>query len=267
MLTTSRLKALLFFLIVLFVNLQGCSRPMYSKAVPSNLVVAPESRQHMAYEHWVQLDTDETKVATVFGSLQAICKEAVNDQCVVMSSRLNTGRNVVAELRLRAKPLGIKKLIEVLSMQGEVTNQSTKAEDLSGPIEDSSKKLEMLRDYRTKLEGLRGNATRDIDALIKINKELSEVQSKIEEITGEKSRLTQRVVTEILNIEINSKQHDSFWNPIVNALSDFKSNFSQALSSVVTSIAYIIPWAFIFLIIGWFVRKLWVRRFTRNKQT
>ena len=94
-----------------------------------------------------------------------------------------------------------------------VIEQSTTAEDLAGPIADSSKQLNLLRDYQFQLESIRGRVTSDIDSRIKINKELSQVQT-------------------------------------------------QGLSSAITGLAFLIPWALLLIAFTWTGRKLW-RRWSR----
>jgi flagellar biosynthesis chaperone FliJ len=162
-----------------------------------------------------------------------------------------------ATLRFRAKAAGIKKLIAVLAAQGKVASQSTTAEDLAGPIADTAKQLAMLTDYRSKLEALRARPNNDVDALIKLNRELADTQSQIEALTGQQAHLVQRVETEILNVTISSYQSQSFWSPIGESFSDFGGHLSEGVATAITALAYIIPWGLVVWLIVWVVRKLW----------
>ena len=83
-----------------------------------------------------------------------------------------------------------------LEKLGTIIDQTTSAEDLAGPIADTSKQRELLLDYRQRLEGLRERAKTDIDALIKVTKELAQVQNEIEALNGKFAQLKQRVDTE-----------------------------------------------------------------------
>ena len=117
----------------------------------------------------------------------------------------------------------------------------------------------MLKDYRSKLEALRDRAGNDIDSLIKVNKELAQVQSELEAVTGNHAHLMQRVETEILNVSIHSVQNQAFWRPITLAITDFGGNFSQGISIAITGIAYLIPWGLFVLFVVWAGRRLWLR--------
>lgn len=251
-------------LLVLFIILlaSGCNKKDESAAMEPSAVPAPAGKaaSFLAYEHSLQLDTEEPKVAEVFEAALAACREAASDLCVVLESHVSSGRDASASLKFRAKPNGIRKIMAALSKQADVTNQSTTAEDLEAPIADAAKNLAMLKDYRSKLEALRGRASNDIDALIKVNHELAEVQSNIEASEGKHAHLVQRVDTEILNVSIHSLEHRAFWRPIGFAIADFGSNFSQGISTAITGIAFLIPWALVLAGVMLGGRKLWRRR-------
>ena len=134
---------------------------------------------------------------------------------------------------------------------------STSAEDLAGPIQDTAKQLAMLTDYRSKLEALRSRSNNDVDALIKLNRELADTQSQIEALTGEQAQLVQRVETEILNVTISSYESRSFWSPIGDSTSEFGDHLSEGIASAITAMAYIIPWSLVLLLLIWVARKLW----------
>ena len=255
--------------VLLLVILVGCGkkeqyvlRTQASQAVVINEAGSrkPAVRSHyLAYEHSIQIDTEESKVAALYEAALATCRTAVSELCTVLESRISTGTAASASLKFRAKANGIRLLIAALSQQAEVSSQSTTAEDLAGPIEDGAKKLAMLQDYRSKLEALRGRAAVEVDTLIKVNRELAEVQSEIETKAGEQAHLVQRVDTEILNISIASRHYQSVWHPIEIAFNDFGGNLAQGASTAITGIAFLVPWGLLLLVFVWAGRKLWRR--------
>jgi len=244
--------------LLLLLAAAGCSR----KAETTSLAEAPRggASRYLAYEHSIALDTDERKIAAIFEAGQAACRQDAADLCTILEARISTGREVSASLKFRAKPSGIPKIIAALGKQAEITNQSTSAEDLAAPIEDAGKKLAMLNDYRARLEALRDRAGTNVDALIKVNRELAQVQGELEAIAGKHAHLMQRVETEILNVAIRSDHNQSFWRPIALALSDFGASLSQGISIAIAGVAVLIPWAFIIGFTVWAWRKLRRRR-------
>jgi hypothetical protein len=145
--------------------------------------------RRLAYEHTVSVDTTQDKLQDLFALLQKKCSELSDDACEVLESRVSTGRNPHASLRLRVKPRGVVKVISLLNQSGTVVEQSTVAEDLAAPIASTDQNLALKSDYRAKLETLRKQAGNDIDALIKINRELAQVQSDIDVLTGTSANL------------------------------------------------------------------------------
>lgn len=229
------------------------------KIAERNAVTTEKSRSLLAYEHSISIDVEEQTVSAVFESAQAACRDTSEDHCSVLESRINSGRDSTAFLKFRASPSGIRKIIATLSKQAAITEQSTTAEDLAVPIADTAKKLAMLKDYRLKLEALRGRAGNDVDALIKVNRELAQVQGELESLEGSHAHLMQRVETEILMVSVRSPQSRAFWKPIKLAISDFGGNFSQGISSAITGIAFLIPWIILLILGGWSTRALWRR--------
>ena len=255
-------------LMVLCLLLAGCSHkeddgtrlfPVQTKIIEDMPEAPPNPALYMAYQRTIDLYVDEGRIAEIFESALKSCREATADQCVVLDSSLNSGRATYARLRVRAKPEGIQKLIRGVSGLGRVVAQTVTAEDLAAPIGDATRRIAMLTDYRTRLEGLRAPASSNIDALIKVNKELADVQSQLEALQGEKAQLTRRVETETLTIDIHALDGQAFWRPVGESLSGFGKTLAEGLASVITGVALLLPWAGLLAAIVWGFRK-WRRR-------
>lgn len=214
----------------------------------------------MAYEHAVSLDVEASRIAAIHAATEAACRALVEAQCVVLDSRLDTGTDTSASLKLRARPDGVRRLLAELATQGDVIHQSVKAEDLAAPIDDTARKLAMLEDYRSRLEALRADADGDIDALIKVNRELASVQGDIESLSGQRAHLLQRVDTEILTVSLTSTSSRSFWQPIGVAFSDFGGDLAEGVASAITGTAYLVPWGIVLVVLVWIGRKFLRRR-------
>lgn len=252
--------------LLLALALTGCARKEEAAAPAAEAAdslareaSADHPGRYLAYEHFLQVDAREDKVGPIHDAALAACRAAVAEQCVVLESHLGTGDHVSARLRFRARAAGIQSIIKVLGANGEVTRQTTQAEDLAGPIQDSAKRLAMLQDYRRQLEALRQRAGGDIESLIKVSKELAEVQGQIEALSGERAGMMQRVDTQLLNVTIEPSNAASFWRPVTQAFGDFGRHVAQAIAAAVTFLAYLIPWGVIFLALGWAGRRAWQR--------
>ncbi|HEY4372363.1 MAG TPA: DUF4349 domain-containing protein [Burkholderiales bacterium] len=241
------------------VSLAQSASPAAAGAAGASRKATGEARiRYLAYEHSVQLDTDAAKVAPAYDAIQAACAAA--EGCVVLRASLAGGRMPGAGLQLRAAPAGIRRLTALLGTQGEIASQQMSAEDLGGPIEDGERKLAMLKDYRTRLEELRGRAANTIDTLIRVNQELAQVQSQIEAQSGASAHLHQRVDTELLNIQISARDQASAWRPTLDALGSFGANLAAGIAAALVTLAYALPFGVLLLVPLWGLRRLWRRR-------
>jgi Domain of unknown function (DUF4349) len=105
-----------------------------------------------------------------------------------------------------------------------------------------------------------GIAAEDLGGLIKITRELAEVQNELEDATGALAVLEKRVDTELLSIVIEPRRQKSFWKPISSAASDFGGSLSQGISSTIIGVAFLLPWTLLIGLLVWVGRKLWRRR-------
>lgn len=258
------------FVLCLVMALCGCGQgkrmaDAYGVASPAPGSPAPAEQNYLAYSHAMKVEVGEGKVRAAFDAGQAACAAAAADLCAVLESEIATGQTLRATLKVRAKPAGIAKVRAAFSGQGEITEQSTTAEDLAAPISDGEKKLSMLKDYRSKLEGLRDRAGNDVDALIKVNEELASVQTELESVAGTQAQLIQRVDTEILTVIIDEGYNVSFVKPITLAFKEFGMNLAKGTAAAITVVAFLLPWAIAVALLAWIGRKLWRWR-TRRQQ-
>lgn len=214
---------------------------------------------YLAYIHAVSIDTAEAQVQPLYERLIAACKAEPADACTLLDSSISGGREVGARLSFRASPAGVQRLIGLAASGGALAERSTRVEDLAGPIVDSNKRLEMLKQYQLKLQELERRAGRDVDALIKVSRELASVQSELEQATGDNARLMLRVNQDVLNVTLGTRLQRSFWAPVRHALGDFSANLSAGLSGAITGFAYGLPWLLAFLLLFPLARKGWRR--------
>jgi Domain of unknown function (DUF4349) len=251
--------------LTLLLSLVGCGNKAESPKSTAQTNASAEATRskatsYLAYEHSLQLDASEERIPAIFELVRSQCDALAAESCAVLDSRIVSGNYPHAQIKIRAKPVAIQSIVASIGKEGEIAQRSTTAEDLAQPIADAAKQLEMLTDYRTRLESLRAKAVNDVDALIKVNKELATVQSELESATGRNAHLLRRVSTEVLSISIQPRNRGSFWRPISTAISEFGGNLAQGISFVVTSIAYLMPWFVVLFLAIYVWRKLKNRR-------
>lgn len=251
--------------VLLAAALASCSRhvahdtTMPDGAAPIAQASPAPRNASLAVERRLELDVGADRVAPLFEATLAACAADAADDCVVLESNLSTGDAVNARLKLRASAAGVAKLAKPLRTGGGVVSETATAEDLAAPLADNDRKLAMLRDYRDSLLALRARGGNNIDALIRTNQELAQVQSQLEATAGEQAHLQRRVATETLTVVIDSAREGALWNPVAQSLHEFGGNLSTAAASVVTFVAFLVPWLVILVPLAWLARRLWTR--------
>lgn len=213
----------------------------------------------LAYEHSVSVDTGEGQLRPLYEKVLAACKADTANGCLLLDSGIDSGRHVQARISLRASPAGVKKLVGLVAAGGDVTSQGTRVEDLGRPVFDSNKRLAMLKQYQAQLQALEQRSASNVDALIKVTKELATVQTELEQAVAAHALLMQRIDTDLLNISISTQGRQSFWSPVRRALGNFTDNLSEGTANAITAMAYILPWLIAFVLLFPLGRKGWRR--------
>lgn len=228
-----------------------------SQYVSNDLSTQRSKNPFLAYEHRISVGLEKVALLDTFNKIIDKCVNDTEYRCVVLSSSHNAGSYSYASIQMRLSPEGVKHYMAVVSAAGEVSSQSTTAEDLTDVIADTDKRLDMLMSYSSKLEQLEQDPNNNIDSLIKISSEMAQVQTQLEYAQGEKAKLYQRTTQDLLNIDMQSNQHEAFFDPIADALDEFGENIAEGISVFITALAYLLPWIFALWLVFYVVRVIW----------
>jgi hypothetical protein len=220
--------------------------------------------EYLAYEHRITIDLPKDEVEGVFDSIISFCAADSMNKCTILHSGLKTGNYSSSSIQIRVLPNGVGPLFSLASKQGDILNRSTDVEDLQDAIVNGNKRLEMLLQYQSRLGELEKKSSSDIESLIKIAQQLSQVQSDIEYAGGEKAKLLQRTQMDIVHILLHPRSYISFWGPISESLADFGENLSEGISEAIVAVAYLLPWIVIIVFLFYILRIVW--RKTRSKE-
>ncbi len=222
-----------------------------------------ESTRYLAYEHTVRAEVDAERLSGLHSRLVERCVTDVEYQCVLLEANLQRGLYSNSKLRMRMLPGGVGGFFEVLDQQGKIQSRSSRADDLTEAVVDNKKHIEMLTKHRLRLEKLSDTESSDIDALLKIAKELASVQTQLEFATGKEQQYAKRVETDLLSIDLTSSDAASRGSVIGNAVSEFGDDLAYATASVISFTASLLPWLPVFILLIWALRWFW--RFLRRK--
>lgn len=252
------------FLLTLAIVLAGCSGGQGGAdrhvAALEDARVDHQRAAGVAYEHAITLEIAAGQARQVADAVRQACAALPKRGCTLLEASLRSGENAGATIRMRVMPDGVNQVLGALDGRGKVVSQSTTGEDLAEPIVDGERKAAMLAGYRDKLQALAGQRALDADALIKLHRELAEVQSEIEKAADAQAQLRRRVDTELLTVSLDEHAKGGKASRVVRALEDFGDDLLQGVALLITFVASTIPFA-LFGAVGFAVwRRMRARR-------
>jgi hypothetical protein len=227
--------------------LAGCSAkqetPKLAEAAMPEVRVDHKRAPWLAYEHEVGLEIPAGHTRKVSDAVQQACAALPERGCTLLEASIRGGPAPGATVRMRIRPDGVHEVLRALDGRGKVVTQSSKAEDLAEPVQDADRKMAMLTNYRDQLQTLARRRALDADALIKLNRELAEVQSGIEKAATSRAQLQRRVDTELLTVAMyeNAKVEQS--SRVRQAVDDFGADLLHGVAMLITFVASTIPFA------------------------
>jgi hypothetical protein len=231
----------------------------------------------LAYSHQLVIDTAPQSVEPRFERARDRCLAA--DSCVLLDATISTsdfGRSARphASLTVRLPHDAVAPfeaaLLEPLAGQGasdaSLRSRTTSAEDLTAAITDMDRQLRQLTDYRDRLTELAKRADAKIEDLVKVESELSRVQSEIEALSGQQRKLDERVATEKMTVDLTTSPGDGgIGRPIAEVWREGGAVLGENAASALRFAIGAIPWLPLVALVALLARYLrpilgWRRR-------
>lgn len=235
----------------------------------------PGTEQYIAYSHSLGLRLPKGGVEAMMEAHTEACRTIGTATCIVVNSNIyNSNEDYVSgNLSIRAKPEWIETFLAAVAdateeAGGEITSRSTRAEDLTRTIIDTSSRLDAQKTLQSRLQGLLERRDGELGDLLQIERELARVTGEIESIEAQLKALRLRVSMSSLDISYETRVpafSGSRSNPLGEALGDFFFDFSAALASVITAFAVGLPWLILIGIFLWIWLKLIWPRIRKRK--
>ena len=227
--------------------------------------MAPDVKQYIAYSHNLGLRLPVNSIEPVMMGHVAACEAVGPSKCIVTNSWMNrySDDEASASLQIRAVPDWIEQFLggideQAKSVNGEVTNRSKSAEDLTVRIVDTEAQLRAQRTLQSRLETLLAEREGDLGDLLATERELANVNGRIDSMQSTLAALMQRVEMSRLSVNYETKRNpvsQGALSPLAQAFGDFFYNLAGAIAAVITAFAIGLPWL---LLIGLFV-WIWLK--------
>ncbi|MEL7040700.1 MAG: DUF4349 domain-containing protein [Pseudomonadota bacterium] len=236
----------------------------------------PATEQYIAYSHSLGLSLPKGGVSPMMERHVAACRAAGTDTCIVINSDIFSREEDRASgtLSLRATPDWIDTFLSEVDTDteaagGEITQRSTRAEDLTRQIIDTGARLEAQKTLQGRLFGLLERRDGELGELLQIEREIARVTGEIESVEARLKTLRLRVSMSSLDVSYQTKVpafSPSRDNPLGEAFADFFYNLSSAIAGVITAFAVGLPWILLLGLFLWIWLKLIWPRLRGNKK-
>lgn len=253
------------------------SRPAGGAPNDGASVGEPTAEQYIAYSHNLGLSFPKGGVEPMMAAHTEACRAAGTETCIVINSNVYSQEEDYASgnLSIRATPAWIESFLGAIEGEteqagGEITQRSTRAEDLTRQIIDTGARLEAQKTLRGRLLGLLERRDGELGELLQIERELARVTGEIESVEAQLKTLRLRVSMSSLDVNYQTKVpafSGSRENPLGAAFGDFFYNLSSAIAAVITAFAVGLPWVLLIGVFLWIWLKLiWPRLRGKKKK-
>lgn len=239
---------------------------MSPKTAAVNFSHQRKENSFLAYEHSVTVKTSGDQLEQQYNNTIKACTKITESPCIILDTRLETGKRKYAQIRLRVDPNRLSDMIQTATGNGRLASKSTHVEDLARPIQDNAKRLSMLKMHRKQLLKLQKRTDNNVDSLIKISSELAKIQADLEQSKGQNSYLMKRIKLDLVRFYFEVEHQNSFLNPIVNAFKNFTGVLSEGIANMIWITGYFLPWIIAMLLAGFIVRWIWRRKKNRTEK-
>ena len=231
-------------------------------AAPS-LATSPPRQEGatLAYEHVVGIQLSRALLLNRANEIRAACHEAPQSSCTLLDISISNDERIPsAAIRMRVAPGSVDRLVDLAAAGGSVESRTTHAEDLAEPIADTERQLSMLSTHRDRLTALMKDRALTVDQLVTVSREMSSVQTQLDQLGSTHANLRRRVDTDLLtlNLTLPRAEFRSEQTPVLDAMHGFGGEVRWALAQVVKFIANLLPWLIVLvpglIAVRWFWR-------------
>jgi hypothetical protein len=212
---------------------------------------SPVTAPSVAYVYRYALELPADRTTGLMVRHEQDCAAAGPAVCqIVGSDSSRHGRDSLnAHLEIRATPVWIARFRNALAGQaeaagGRIASSATESEDLTRQLVDTEARLRAQTTLRDRLQQLLATRNGSLEELLKVERELAQVQGDIDSIQSNLAVMHTRVATSRLNIEYRSEglmNADSVFQPVVAALNGALAAFMTTVGVLITIAAVVLP--------------------------
>lgn len=227
----------------------------------ANAVEQP-ARRYLAVSHQITVATDAQRIEAFYRDVEA---KALALGGEVVSSRFSRDQRERpdAELTLRLPPAKTAAFMAALAQGGELLDSRRDSEDKTAEVIDVEARLKNLSEARDRLRAMLDDRTAKLEDVLQVQRALTDTQSQIDSLAGQRKVLAQLTGMERFTIRFQVAQavfERGAFASLRDAWGETGRMFSGSLAAMLGLVVVLAPWALLFYLLSWPLRRIWRRR-------
>ena len=231
----------------------------------SESVSIPTSTPQIAYSYTYGYRLSDGEIGGVQQKHVALCEQMGVAHCRVsaMKRDSNDGEFVNASLTLEVDAKQIKPFSAALDKavgdsDGEATNRSTAAEDLSKQMVDTAARIKAKQALADRLMVLLQNRNGKVGELVEAERAFAQAQEELDAARTWMAEMQQRVGMSNIVITYQSRtpSGSGLWRPIRDSVASVGQTLGGSVGTLVSFVAAILPWLLALTGLIWLFRRL-----------
>jgi hypothetical protein len=218
---------------------------------------------YLAYEHHVGIELTAEQIGERIAATREACMSERFGACSLIAAQQSSGRAPRGELTLRIIPDGVEAITRLASEGGELTNRTTRAEDLAQAVSDNRRQNEQLLRQQQTLQQFEKRDGLAVSDLLALAREQAALEVQLQALAQEAAQQQRRLDTNLLTLNFSSPYESSPLGRIGDAFSRFTDNLAEGTANLIEFIGYSLPFLIVLFPIALGLRKLWRRLASR----
>jgi hypothetical protein len=214
----------------------------------------------LAYEHEVDLELPAVQIGPRVAKVRQACMEARFGECVVLAESQGAGASPHGELKVRAVPAAIGKLVDLAAEGAEVAQRSTTAEDLAEAVRDNGLRQSRLRLQYERLNEFASRPNAKLEDLLSINERLAGIEAELQQAEQEAAQQKRRLDTNLLTLRFGAAGVTSQSSKTMQAIRGMGDTWDASFAVLISLLGALLPFAALGVVVWLLVRTVRRRR-------
>jgi hypothetical protein len=213
----------------------------------------------LAYEHRVELRLPGADIAPRVSAVRAACMEARFGECVVLAEEQGAGEFPHGELKVRAVPAAIGKLVDLAADGAELAQRSTVAEDLAEAVHDNELRQRRLKLQHERLLEFAARPDGKLEDLLAVNERLAALEADLQQAEQQAAQDQRRLDTNLLTLRFDATGVTTQSSRTMQALRGMADTWDATFGVLVSTVGVLLPFVALGLL-AWFavrVQRRW----------